>query len=145
MATDEKCATDFRLHADFVQIPRWLLDEFLPINGLPAPYFRVILFLIRKLLGWGRREDFIPLTQIERGACVTRRLACEALRFWTEVGVLEVSPIGKRGMNNVRLAGHLSVADAKRRIHAWISARQAETRGRKTSSLAEPVPQGYQT
>lgn len=120
-------AEEFRLHSDFLQFPRWAIDDLMPVNGLPAPFFRVLLFTLRKTLGWGKREDYIPLSQIERGACVGRRDACNALRFWTEVGIIEVLPDGKRGMNKIRITGRVSVTEAKRRIVNWIAARRTSS------------------
>jgi hypothetical protein len=119
VATDEKCAP----HTDFVAVPRWVLDEVLPINGLPAPFFRVLLFLVRKTLGWQKREDYISLSQIERGACVVRRDAQAALAFWTKIGTVEVLPVGKRRMNLIRLTDNLSGDEIGRRTRDWVSSR----------------------
>jgi hypothetical protein len=118
---ENKCAP----HSDFVAVPRWVFDEVLPLNELPAPFLRVVLFLVRKTLGWQKREDFISLTQIERGACVVRRDARAALVFWAEVGVVEVLPVGKRRMNLIRLTD-IAGDEIKKRICTWLSDRRAD-------------------
>lgn len=118
---------DFRLHSNFVQMPRGITDIVLPINGLPATYFRVLLFLIRKLVGWGLHEDGISLTQIEKGANVGRRDASAALQFWEELGIFKIAATGKRGMNRVQIAADLTAEDtwvkAGKRIRDWIIGR----------------------
>jgi hypothetical protein len=70
-------------------LPNIFLDHVLPMKGMPDSYVRVFLFIWRKLVGWNRDEDRIPLSQIQRGARVGRRPAVAAVRFWDAAGVFE--------------------------------------------------------
>jgi hypothetical protein len=135
MATDEKCAP----HSDFVAVPRWVLDEVLPINGLPATYLRVLLFVVRKTLGWQKREDCLSLSQIEIGANVGRRDACGALVFWKYVGVIEVRRVGKLNMNLVRLKDGPVAEGLKGRIWDRIVWEAAENRKKREKRKVEKV------
>lgn len=121
MATNEKYPT----HSNFIAAPRWIFDEVLPVNGLPAPFFRVLLFLVRKTIGWQKVSDFISLSQIERGANVSRRYAQAGLTFWTDIGVVQVEAVGKRRMNKIRLT-ELAGDEIRGRIHAWLSQRRSD-------------------
>jgi len=100
---NSKASGDFRLHADFVQVPRFVFDVLLQAPGLPNTYLRVLLFLFRKTLGWGKSEDYVSLSQISRGAWVGRRDIVAALKFWESLGIIRFLPIGKRHMNRVEL------------------------------------------
>ena len=94
---------DFRLHSDFVQVPRYVFDSLLPIRYLSNSMLRVLLFIFRKTIGWGKQSDYISLSQIEFGARVSRRDAKKALDFWERLRVIRVLPRGKRMMNEITI------------------------------------------
>lgn len=61
-------------------IPNWFFDSVLSDPDVPHALRSVLLFLIRKTIGWDRRSDEISLVQIEYGAKVTRKTAIHAVR-----------------------------------------------------------------
>jgi hypothetical protein len=70
-------------------LPNVFFDQVLPNKCVLDSHVRAFLFIWRKLVGWNRDSDKIPLTQIQRGARVGRRQAVAAVRFWVTAGVFE--------------------------------------------------------
>src|SRR3990167_4622116 len=49
-------------------------------RGLLGSEYALIFFVIRKTWGWGKREDFISLTQFERGLEVSRHTVINTIK-----------------------------------------------------------------
>lgn len=79
------------------QIPNVILDHFMPRLG--GEDFKVLLFLFRKTLGWRKRRDRLSLTQIQRGAGVSRHKAIDATRLFERLGLIAKRRSGYRGTN----------------------------------------------
>jgi hypothetical protein len=63
--------------------------------------FKVLLFIWRKIAGWGKRKDYISLTQIQKGAGVCRETAISAPLFWVRAGLLR--KLGRSGIRGTVL------------------------------------------
>lgn len=61
-------------------VPNFVLDDLLADPRVPHAAIRVLLFLLRKTIGWSNRRDEISLVQIQSGACVSRPIAIHAIR-----------------------------------------------------------------
>lgn len=68
----------------FCRVPNIFLDKVMPV--VRPCEFKVLLFVWRRIDGWGKLRDKISLTQIQRGARVSRKVAVTAVRFWEQVG-----------------------------------------------------------
>jgi len=69
-------------------LPNYFVDELAPI--IPAPHFKALVWIWRKILGWQKDSDFISLGQIERGAGVSRSVAWETVRIFENAGLFGV-------------------------------------------------------
>ena len=79
------------------QIPNVILDHFMPRLG--GEDFKVLVFLFRKTLGWRKRRDRLSLSQIQRGAGVSRHKAIDATRLFERLGLIAKRRSGYRGTN----------------------------------------------
>lgn len=61
-------------------VPNFVFDLVLSDPDVPHALRSVLLFLIRKTIGWDKRSDEISLIQIEEGANVSRKSAIYAVR-----------------------------------------------------------------
>jgi len=65
-------------------VPNWFLDDVLSDPEVPHALRSVLMFLLRKTVGWDRKSDEISLVQIEDGAGVSRKTAIHAVRVICE-------------------------------------------------------------
>jgi hypothetical protein len=115
------------------------------MRGLPDPFIRVFLFLWRKLVGWNRDEDRIPISQIKRGARTGRRQVIEATRFWDAVGIFERVSGGRKKTTRYRVNTNLDRDELIARLSTLVSQRNRSPRGTKTGVSQDPplVSPGY--
>jgi hypothetical protein len=67
-------------------VPNFFFDVLMPIA--PRAFFDVLLFIWRKTVGWDKERDFLSLSQIQKGASVSRGIAVDAIRFWKSAGLV---------------------------------------------------------
>lgn len=82
------------LSAGYTQVPNLFIDRLMP-RVRPA-YFKVLIFIWRKTVGWQKQRDYISLTQIQSGAGVCRATAISGLKFWKQVGLIR--PTNRSGI-----------------------------------------------
>jgi hypothetical protein len=82
------------LPESFTGIPNFLVDVVMPVA--PPEDWKVLMLLWRKIAGWGKWQDHVSLTQIERGAGVCRHKAVSSPLFWQRVGLLR--KLGRSGI-----------------------------------------------
>lgn len=63
----------------YTKIANELLDE-LVATHLPASEKSMMFFIIRKTYGYGKRADYISLTQFQKGLRYSRPVVCKALK-----------------------------------------------------------------
>lgn len=61
-------------------VPNYVFDELLQLRGIPGSTLRVLLFLIRKTVGWNKKSEYISLTDIMEGARVDRHAAADGIK-----------------------------------------------------------------
>lgn len=99
-------------------LPNWIVDDLLPFEGVPGSAWRVLLFLWRKTVGWDRRGDYIPISQIMNGAGVGRHQAINAARLWEAVGLFRRSRAqDRRGTNRFTVNLDISGEEVCRRMN----------------------------
>lgn len=81
-------------------MPNWVFDELVPEKGVPASAIRVLLFMLRKTVGWDNRCEELSLTEIEYGAAVTRPTAIQAIRVICECWGLFHKSRGRKGQHS---------------------------------------------
>lgn len=62
-------------------VPNFVFDDLLNENDIPHSVIRVLLFLLRKTVGWNNRSEELSLSEIQRGAGVTRPTAIYGVRM----------------------------------------------------------------
>jgi hypothetical protein len=62
-------------------IPNWYLDEMIANSDIPSYVHAVFLFLLRRTIGWDKKSEKVDLSDIECGACVSRKSAVHAVRL----------------------------------------------------------------
>jgi len=68
------------------QVPTFLIDVVMPIISNPTT--KVMLFLVRKIYGWGKEKDLISLSQIQKGTNLSRISITRALQELEEKKVI---------------------------------------------------------
>ena len=88
------------------QTPNDLFDLMMPLMG--ESELKVVLFAVRKTLGFHKGSDAISLSQFVQGTGLSRQGVLDGLAAAVERGVLEVIGQGKRGVN---IYGLVSIDD----------------------------------
>lgn len=78
----------------WTQIPNCFIDKVMPL--VTPEYFKVLIFIWRKTVGWRKDRDAISNSQIQKGAGVCRDTAISAVRFWETVGLIQ--RLGRNGL-----------------------------------------------
>ena len=81
-------------------VPNWFFDEVLPDSNVPHATRSVLLFLLRKTVGWSNRVEDLSLSEIERGASVSRHVAIHAVRVICECWGLFRKSRGVKGQHS---------------------------------------------
>ena len=99
--------------------PNWIFDSLLSDPDVPHALRSVLLFLVRKTVGWDRRSDEISLDQIENGASVSRKTAIHAVRVICECWGLFHKTRGQLGQHSsIYTVAGLSEAEFQERYCA---------------------------
>lgn len=61
-------------------VPNFVFDEIVSDPDVPHAAIRVLLYLLRKTVGWDNKHEQLSLRQIQEGAAVTRPTAIHAVR-----------------------------------------------------------------
>lgn len=95
----EKLGSRSKCRFGYTPIDNFLLDVVLPLSNRKNPkFFPVLLFVVRRTVGWQKKADWISLTQFQRGTGASRDTVIDALRFWGAVGLVRRSErVGVRG------------------------------------------------
>jgi hypothetical protein len=81
-------------------VPNWFFDEVLQSTEIPHAARSVLLFLLRKTIGWDNRVEELSLVQIQEGAAVTRPTAIHALRVICDLWELFHRTRGRKGQHS---------------------------------------------
>lgn len=61
-------------------VPNFVFDQIVSDTDVPHAAIRVLLYLLRKTVGWNNKHEELSLRQIQEGAAVTRPTAIHAVR-----------------------------------------------------------------
>lgn len=81
-------------------VPNWFFDEVLADSQVPHATRSVLLFLLRKTVGWSNRVEDLSLSEIQRGASVSRHVAIHAVRVICECWGLFYKSRGAKGQHS---------------------------------------------
>jgi hypothetical protein len=81
-------------------VANWIFDELLSDSDVPHAAIRVLLYLIRKTIGWDNREEELSLEQIQYGAGVSRPIAIHALWVICDCWGLFDKTRGRKGQHS---------------------------------------------
>lgn len=81
-------------------VANFIFDELLCNSDVPHTTICVLMFLLRRTVGWSNRCDEVSLSQIESGASVSRPVAIHAVRVICEVWGLFHKSRGQRGQHS---------------------------------------------
>lgn len=81
-------------------VPNWVFDELVPDKEVPDALIRVLIFLIRKTVGWNNRAEELSLTEIQHGAAITRPTAIHAIRVICDCWNLFEKTRGRKGQHS---------------------------------------------
>ncbi|OQY33577.1 MAG: hypothetical protein B6243_06315 [Anaerolineaceae bacterium 4572_5.2] len=65
-------------HGGYTRVLNEFLDLYMPM--MSGSEFKMLMFLLRKTVGWNRRSDHISISQVVRGAGVGKRTAVRAAK-----------------------------------------------------------------
>jgi hypothetical protein len=85
---------------DSSPVANWIFDELLSDSDVPHAAIRVLLYLIRKTIGWDNREEELSLEQIQYGAGVSRPIAIHALWVVCDCWGLFDKTRGRKGQHS---------------------------------------------
>ena len=78
-------------------VPNWFFDEVLSDKRVPHAARSVLLFMLRKTVGWDNRHEDLSLAEIQAGAAVTRPTAIHAVRVICDCWGLFKKTRGRKG------------------------------------------------
>lgn len=78
-------------------VPNWFFDEVLSDSSIPHATRSVLLFMLRKTVGWNNKIEELSLSEIERGAAVSRPSAIHAIRVICDCWGLFHKTRGRKG------------------------------------------------
>lgn len=81
-------------------VPNFVFDELLSNSEVPHAAIRVLLFMLRKTLGWSNRSEELSLSDIQGGASVSRPVAIHTVRVICECWGLFHKSRGRRGQHS---------------------------------------------
>jgi hypothetical protein len=81
-------------------LPNWVLDDLLADSTVPHAARSVLLFLIRKTVGWDNRTEELALHEIQCGASVSRPIAIHALWVICDCWGLFNKTRGRKGQHS---------------------------------------------
>jgi hypothetical protein len=81
-------------------VMNWVFDDLLEDPAVPHAARSVLLFLIRKTVGWDNREQELSLREIEYGASVSRPIAIHALWVFCDCWGLFIKKRGWKGQHS---------------------------------------------
>ena len=61
----------------FTRIPNQIIDFYM--GKLTHAQFKVLIFIVRKTLGWNKKSDIISISQIQKMCFISRNTARDAL------------------------------------------------------------------
>ena len=86
--------------ANSTPCPNWVMDDLILDTGVPHAAIRVLLFLLRRTVGWNNKHEEISLRQIEQGAGVTRPTAIHCVRLIVDCWGLFHKTRGRLGQHS---------------------------------------------
>lgn len=113
--------------AGAVPVPNWFFDQLMP--RVSQRYFAVLLVVWRNTIGRRRRRNHIALSQIRRGARVSKDTARSALRFWEQAGLLRRT--GRCGLRGTHEWEALAEAGSQQVVERLVAAGQPLGRKRR--------------
>src|SRR5580704_11457213 len=81
-------------------VPNWVFDELLCDSEVPHAARSVLLFLLRKTVGWDNHEEELSLEDIQYGAGVSRPIAIHALWVICDCWGLFHKTRGRKGQHS---------------------------------------------
>ncbi len=80
-------------------VPNWFFDEVLSDKSIPHAARSVLLFMLRKTVGWNHREEDLSLAEIQAGAAVSRHSTIHAVRVICDCWGLFQKARGRKGQH----------------------------------------------
>lgn len=81
-------------------VPNFIFDEILSDSDVPHTAIRVLLFVLRKTVGWDNQHEELALRQIQEGAAVTRPTAIHAVRVICDCWGFFKKSRGRKGQHS---------------------------------------------
>ncbi len=81
----------------FTRIPNQIIDFYM--GKLTHAQFKVLIFIVRKTLGWNKKSDIISISQIQKMCFISRNTARDALIALDKLKLITIhknTPIGKK-------------------------------------------------
>lgn len=88
----------------FTRIPNEIIDFYM--GKLSHAQFKVLIFILRKTLGWNKKSDIISLSQITSACGISKPTAVTALKELNDMGLISTQKNTKVG-KKISLGGKI--------------------------------------